>query len=116
MNQWLSQGTTIDLVYSENDPMALGAYLAAASAGKEKQIKFIGTDGLAIPDGGIRAVQQGKLAGTFIYPTGAKEAAATAEKLANGKQVEKKQVPPITPVTLANAAKLYKKNDFSNKH
>lgn len=115
MNQWLSQGTDIDLVYSQNDPMALGAYLAAASKNKQDQIKFIGTDGLAIPDGGIRAVQQGKLSGTFIYPTGAKEAAQTAEKLANGKDVKKNVTLPIQPVTSDNAAKLYKKYDFSKK-
>ncbi|MGH3096875.1 MAG: substrate-binding domain-containing protein [Streptosporangiales bacterium] len=115
MNQWLSQGTKIDLVYSQNDPMALGAYLAAASVNKQDQIKFIGTDGLAIPDGGIRAVQQGKLAGTFIYPTGSKEAAQTAEKLANGKDVKKNVTLPIQAVTSDNAAKLYKKYDFSKK-
>jgi len=68
MQQWLSQYKTISLVYAENDPMALGAYLAAAGVGRAKQIKFIGTDGLAIPDGGIRAVQLGELSTTFISP------------------------------------------------
>lgn len=115
MNQWLAQDLDIDLVYAENDPMALGAYQAAAGKGKEKDIKFIGTDGLAIPDGGIRAVQQGKLTGTFIYPTGAEEAAKTANDLASGKQVEQKQVLPIDPVSADNAADLYKKYDFSGK-
>jgi ribose transport system substrate-binding protein len=113
--QWLAQGLKIDLVYAENDPMALGAYLAASSANKQKAIKFIGTDGLAIPDGGIRAVQLGQLSGTFIYPTGAKEAADTVEALLNGKKVEKKQTLEILPVTPANAASLYEKYDFSNK-
>lgn len=114
-SQWLSQKLDIDLVYAENDPMALGAYQAAAAAGKEKDIKFIGTDGLAIPDGGIRAVQQGKLTGTFIYPTGAEEAAKAANDLAAGKSVEKKQVLPIDAVTSDNAAELYKKYDFSGR-
>lgn len=115
MQQWLSRYQDIDLVYAQNDPMALGAYLAAAGAGKADEIHFIGTDGLAIPDGGIRAVQQGKEDATFIYPTGAKEAAATAEKIVNGQPVEKKQVLGTTPVTPDNAARLYKKYDFSNK-
>lgn len=115
MNQWLAQDLDIDLVYAENDPMALGAYQAAAGRGVAKDIEFIGTDGLAIPDGGIRAVQQGKLTGTFIYPTGAEEAAKTANALAMGKEVEKKQVLPIQPVTPQNAAKLYEKYDFSGK-
>ena len=113
--QWLQQGLKIDVVYAENDPMALGAYLAASGAGKAKDIKFIGTDGLAIPDGGIRAVQQGQLAGTFIYPTGAEEAATAAANLVDGKTVEKKQVLSTTAVTLDNAASLYLKFDFSTK-
>lgn len=107
MQQWLSTFPKIGLVYSENDPMALGAYLAAAGANRAKQIKFIGTDGLAIPDGGIRAVQQGQLAGTFIYPTSAKEAAQTVEDILAKKQVQKTQVLQVTPVTPQNAAALY---------
>ncbi|GAA1694324.1 substrate-binding domain-containing protein [Fodinicola feengrottensis] len=114
-NQWLAQGLKVDLVYGQNDPMALGAYLAAASAGKQKSIKFIGTDGLAIPDGGIRAVQLGQLSGTFIYPTCAKEAADTVEALMTGKKVEKKTTLSIEAVTPANAATLYQQYDFSNK-
>lgn len=111
MQQWLSQYPKIDLVYAQNDPMALGAYLAAAGEKKASDIKFVGTDGLAIPDGGIRAVQQGQLAGTFIYPTCAEEAAKTAEALVTGKSVEKKQVLDVTPVTPQNAASLYQKYD-----
>ncbi len=72
--------------------MALGAYLAASAAGRANQMKFIGIDGLAIPDGGIRAVQQGQLATTFIYPTCAKEAADTAEKLAHHQPVDHKTI------------------------
>ncbi len=115
MNQWLAQNLDIDLVYAENDPMALGAYLAAAGRGKEKEMKFIGTDGLAIPDGGIRAVQQGQLAGTFIYPTGAEEAAKAANALVHGESVEKEQTLEIEGVTPENAGELYEKFDFSNK-
>ena len=115
MDQWLAQNLKIDLVYAENDPMALGAYLAAAGRGKEKDMKFIGTDGLAIPDGGIRAVQQGQLAGTFIYPTGAEEAAKAANALVHGETVEKDQTLDIEGVTPDNAADLYAKFDFSNK-
>jgi len=34
MQQWLQSGTKVDLVYAHNDPMALGAYLAAAGQGQ----------------------------------------------------------------------------------
>lgn len=113
MQQWLQQYPKIDLVYSENDPMALGAYLAAQQVGKAKSIKFIGTDGLAIPDGGIRAVQQGELAGTFIYPTCAQEAAQIVEAISKGQQVQHKMTLNITPVTPQNASELYQKYNFS---
>ncbi|MFI7129335.1 substrate-binding domain-containing protein [Nonomuraea sp. NPDC050153] len=116
MQQWLAQHPQIDLVYGHNDPMALGAYLAAQAAGKADKIKFIGIDGLAIPDGGIRAVQLGQLSATFIYPTGAKEAADTVNKILHGQQAEKKQVLGTTQVTKDNAAQLYKQYDLSGQN
>jgi ribose transport system substrate-binding protein len=115
MQQWLSQGTKLDLVYGENDDMALGAILAAQGAGKGDQIKFIGIDGLAIPTGGIRAVQQGSMYTTFIYPTGAEQAAKTAEDLVHGTAPEKKQTLPTTQITKDNADTVYKQFDMSGK-
>lgn len=116
MQQWLAQHEKIDLVYGHNDPMALGAYLAAKAAGKADSIKFIGIDGLAIPDGGIRAVQLGQLSATFIYPTGAQEAAETVNKILHGQPVEKQQVLGTTQVTKDNAAELYKQYDLSGQN
>ncbi len=113
MQQWLAQYPKIDLVYGQNDPMALGAYLAASGAGRAKAMKFIGIDGLAIPDGGIRAVQLGELAATFIYPTGAKSAADYAENIVHHRPVEHHLTLDTTEVTPANAAALYKQYDFS---
>ena len=115
MQQWLQRYPKIDLVYAENDPMALGAYLAAAGQHRTQGMHFIGTDGLAIPDGGIRAVQQGQLDNTFIYPTAAKEAAQTVEAIVTHKPVKKKWVLGTTEVTKQNAAQLYKQYDLSKK-
>ncbi|MBF8192532.1 substrate-binding domain-containing protein [Nonomuraea sp. K274] len=115
MQQWLAQHPQIDLVYAHNDPMALGAYLAAQAAGRADKIKFVGIDGLAIPDGGIRAVQLGQLSATFVYPTGAQEAADTVNKILHGQPVEKQQVLGTTQVTKDNAADLYKQFDLSGQ-
>lgn len=115
MQQWLAQHPKIDLVYAHNDPMVLGAYLAARAQGREKQIKFIGIDGLAIPDGGIRAVQQGQLLTTYIYPTGAEEAAKTVNAIVHGQQAPKQQVLHTTEVTPQNAAQLYRQFDMSGR-
>lgn len=71
----------IDLVYAHNDPMAIGAYLAAKAKGREKEMKFIGIDGLPGLDGGRQAVADGKLAATFVYPTGGKQAVEVADSI-----------------------------------
>jgi ribose transport system substrate-binding protein len=115
MQQWLARGTKIDLVYAHNDSMAIGAQSAAAGAGKGSKIKFIGIDGLAIPDGGIRSVQQGKMVATFVYPTGAEEAAKAAEAISKGKKVEKKQTLGTTEITKSNAEDIYNQYDMSKK-
>ncbi|WBB64009.1 substrate-binding domain-containing protein [Streptomyces sp. WMMC500] len=114
MQQWLARGTDIDLVYAHNDPMAIGAQQAAKAAGKD-EIKFIGIDGLAIPDGGIRAVQQERMAYTYLYPTGAQEAAKTAADIAAGEKVEKKQTLGTVEITKENAEDVYAKYDMSGK-
>ena len=71
----------IGVVYASNDMMAAGSYLAAKGAGKETQVKVIGTDGLPGPAGGIQAVASGQWAATFTYPTGAPEALDLAKKI-----------------------------------
>ena len=89
----------IDLVYAHNDPMAVGAYLAAKAKGREKEMKFIGIDGLAGPDGGRQAVADGKLAATFVYPTGGKEAVDLAAKILGGEKVPKRVTLPTERIT-----------------
>ena len=115
MQQWLSTGTKIDLVYGQNDEMALGAYNAAQGAGKASQIKFTGIDGLAIPTGGLRAVQQGQLLTTFVYPTCAEQAAAAAEAIVHKQSVPHTQTLQTTQVTQANAAQIYAQYDMTGK-
>ncbi|WP_109474808.1 substrate-binding domain-containing protein [Ornithinimicrobium cavernae] len=99
----------IDVVYAHNDPMAEGAYLAAQSAGREGEMEFIGIDGLPIPSGGIKAVEDGRLSATFIYPTGGREAVETAEKILIdcSTDVEKEWVLETQLVTADNAADVY---------
>jgi ribose transport system substrate-binding protein len=71
----------IKVLYASNDMMAAGARLAAKGAGKQYQVKIIGTDGLPGPAGGIRAVAEGDWAATFTYPTGGPEAIAMAKSI-----------------------------------
>jgi ribose transport system substrate-binding protein len=87
MESALARFTQIDLVYAHNDPGAHGAYLAAKAAGREKDILFVGIDGLQ--QEGQAYVKQGFLAASFEYPTGGKEAIAAAMDILAGKPVEK---------------------------
>ncbi len=77
----------IDLVYAHNDPGAHGAYLAAKAVGRDKEMLFIGIDGL--PQEGQIYVRQGILAASFEYPTGGKEAIDTALRILKGEKVAK---------------------------
>ena len=89
MSSALSRFPKIDAVFGHNDPSAHGAYTASRAEGKgrEKQIKFIGIDGL--PSEGQRYVKDGILSATFQYPTGGKESIDNALKILHGEKAEK---------------------------
>ena len=87
MESALARFNKIDCVYAHNDPGAHGAYLAAKAAGREKEMAFVGIDGL--PQEGVIYVKQGILDATFQYPTGGAEAIETALKILKGETVPK---------------------------
>jgi len=98
----------VKFIYSHNDPMAEGAYLAAKNAGKD--IKVTGIDGLPIAAGGIKAVEEGRLAATFIYPTGGKEGIEAAKKvLVDCQTLDKAQTLQTMLITKDNATDVYAK-------
>jgi ribose transport system substrate-binding protein len=84
MEMALAAHPRIDLVYAHNDPMAVGAYLAAKAKGRDGEMKFIGIDALPGLDGGRQAVADGKLDATFVYPTGGREAVDLAARILKG--------------------------------
>jgi ribose transport system substrate-binding protein len=100
MENALQRFENIDLVYGHNDPMAIGAYLAAKNVNREEDIYFIGIDGLPGPEGGIKAVEDKKLDATFLYPTGGKEAIEIALKILSGENVRKNITLDTKTVTL----------------
>ena len=104
MESALQANEKIDLVYGHNDPMAMGAYIAAKSMGRDGQMKFIGIDGLPGPEGGAQAVNDGRLEATFLYPNCGKEAVETAVKILRGEQVPKRVTLETVTITKANAA------------
>ncbi|NLD58863.1 MAG: substrate-binding domain-containing protein [Clostridiales bacterium] len=105
--EMLQANDEIDLFFCLNDPMAEGAYIAAKNAGREKDILFVGIDGLPTPDGGIRSVMDGRLSLSMIYPTGGKEAIESAYKLlVEGQELEKNVVLGTETITPDNAAEV----------
>ncbi len=102
MESALARFPKIDLVYAHNDPGAHGAWLAAQAAGREKDILFVGIDGL--PHEGRVYVQQGLMEASFEYPTGGREAIATALKILAGEKVDKEITLPSRVFTKDNIA------------
>lgn len=87
MQEWLKEGKTVDVVFCHSDLAAIGAYEAAKKFHKERDIHFIGIDGL--PGEGIDAVQKGQLSASYIYPTHGEEVIALALRILEGKTFER---------------------------
>jgi ribose transport system substrate-binding protein len=111
MTEVLRVQPKIDVVYGHNDPMAIGAYLAAKELGRDKEMIFTGVDGLGGPSGGIKKVMDGVLAATFVYPLGVKEAVEVSQKIMRDAGYKPPKVITLDSimVTPDNAADLYKK-------
>jgi len=111
MTTALKQFDKIDLVYGHNDPIAYGAYLAAKDAGREKQIMFLGIDGL--PDEGVTWVCKGLLTATFLYATPGAEGVRQAVKIVNGEKVEPKITLPTMAIDKTNCGQILKDNGLA---
>lgn len=70
MDSVMQRHEDIDLVFAQNDRMAIGAYLSAKQKNREKEILFVGIDALPGKEYGVEQVINGVLDATFIYPTG----------------------------------------------
>jgi len=111
MTEVLRTQPHIDAVYGHNDPMAIGAYLAAKELGREKEMLFVGVDGLGGPAGGIKKVMDGILAATFVYPLCVDKTVEIADKILHqpGFQPEKDYLLESVMVTPENAAQMYER-------
>lgn len=79
----------INLIFCQNDRIALGASQVCKVLGIEKRVSIIGVDGLPGPLGGIDLVSRGILKATLLYPTGGKEAIQTAANILEQQPYEK---------------------------
>lgn len=98
--EWLQAGKPLDVVFCQSDLASFGAYKAAKELGKEKVIYFLGVD--ALPGEGIDAVQQGKLAASYIYPTHGEEIIALALRILEHKPYKRTNIIKSMVVTPQN--------------
>lgn len=102
MHEWLENGKAVDVVFCHSDLAAMGAYEAAKELHKEREIRFLGIDGL--PGEGLDAVQNGQLAASYIYPTHGEEVIALALRILEGKPFERTNNQKSIVVTPQNVA------------
>lgn len=97
----------IDLVFGDNDRMALGARKVLSSRGQldglKKEILYLGVDALPIPDGGMENVRDGLLTASGIYPICGDELIDLALKILRGEPYEKNNLLETSIVTRENA-------------
>jgi ribose transport system substrate-binding protein len=112
MTEVLRAQPSIDVVYAHNDPMAVGAYLAAKELGREREMIFVGVDGLGGPAGGIKKVQDRILAATFVYPLCVDKTVEIALKILRDPTFHPDKEYTVAPqlVTPSNAAQLYQQS------
>ena len=104
----------IDVVYAHNDPMAIGAYLAARELGREHEMFFVGIDGLGGPAGGIKKVMDGVLTASFYYPLCVDKAVEIGNRMMRepGFKPEKQYILTSYAITSENAKQEYQKLTF----
>lgn len=99
----LKKHAQIDLIFAQNDPMAIGAYREAVRQKREKGIKFIGVDAVAGKGYGVESVAKGELTATFIYPTGGDKVMQVAMSILKGKKYERENYLSTAAVDKDNA-------------
>ncbi len=83
VKQLIAKNRLPDIIFCHNDGMSTGAFRALQESGLENRVKLLGIDGM--PEEGIRYVEEGLLAGTYIYPTHGEEVVRLALDILTGK-------------------------------
>lgn len=82
----------VDVIFANNDYVALGAYEALKSMRMHKKIQIVGSDGFTGKDEGVDLVMEEKIAATISCPTGGREAIQYAMNILNEESGVPKQV------------------------
>lgn len=93
----------VDIIFSQNDRMAIGARNAAKKNARNDIKSFVGIDALPGKDMGIDLVLNGELDATFVYPTGGDKVIQIAMDLLQNKPVQREIILNTALVDKTNA-------------
>lgn len=103
----------VNMIYAHTDHMALGASEALKKRGRD-DIYVIGIDGF--PEQGLKAVSEGLMTATFLYPTEGQRLLKIALAILNKEPFEKiTMVSPLSPVDSSNADILLAQDTLLNE-
>lgn len=103
MRQYMDAGKPVDAVFGHNDAEAWGAQQAAKEKNREKQMLFVGIDGLPGENQGVDLVAKGVMTASYIYPTKGEAIVPLAMNILQGKPYNRMNYFQSALVTAENA-------------
>lgn len=103
MRQYMDAGKPVDAVFGHNDAEAWGAQQAAKEKNREKQMLFVGIDGLPGENQGVDLVAKGVMTASYIYPTKGEAIVPLAMNILQGKPYKRMNYFQSALVTAENA-------------
>ena len=92
---------SVDVVYAHNDMMAIAAREVMLEKKISRSVIVMGVD--AVTNTGLRALQEGQIDVSFLYPTGGEQVIRTAVQILRGESVPK-EIPLYTTTIDKDAA------------
>lgn len=103
MRQYMDADKPVDAVFGHNDAEAWGAQQAAKEKNREKQMLFVGIDGLPGENQGVDLVDKGVMTASYIYPTKGEAIVPLAMNILQGKPYKRMNYFQSALVTAENA-------------
>lgn len=103
MRQYMDAGKPVDAVFGHNDAEAWGAQQAAKEKNRDKQMLFVGIDGLPGENQGVDLVDKGVMTASYIYPTKGETIVPLAMNILQGKPCKRMNYFQSALVTAENA-------------
>lgn len=103
MRQYMDAGKPVDAVFGHNDAEAWGAQQAAKEKNRDKQMLFVGIDGLPGENQGVDLVAKGVMTASYIYPTKGEAIVPLAMNILQGKPYKRMNYFQSALVTAENA-------------